>query len=122
MGKGRGEQDKAAGAQDILEPETVSTLISSLRSIFQVFVHLGAVDAASVSSGTPLSGSTKETCPGFPHKVEQSREIVPEERGPKGETKREIEDRKSFTKKSGASSRQDEKQNRGRLKMTKKKI
>jgi hypothetical protein len=111
MGKGRREQDKAAGAQDIREPETVRILISSLRSIFQVFVDLGAVDAASVSSRTLLSGSAKETFPGSPHKVGLSREIVPEERGPKGETKRETEDRKSFTTKSGASSKQDEKQN-----------
>jgi len=111
MGKGRREQDKAAGAQDIREPEAVRILISSLRSIFQVFVDLGAVDAASVSSRTLLSGLAKETFPGSPHKVGLSREIVPEERGPKGETKREIEDRKSFTTKSGASSKQDEKQN-----------
>ena len=34
MGKGRREQDKAAGAQDIREPEAVRILISSLRSIF----------------------------------------------------------------------------------------
>ena len=77
MGKGRREQDKAAGAQDIREPETVRILISSLRSIFQVFVDLSAVDAASVSSRTLLSGSAKETFPGSPHKVGLSREIVP---------------------------------------------
>jgi hypothetical protein len=94
----RGEQDKAAGAPDILEPETVRTSISPLRSSFQGFVDLGAVNAASVFSRTPLSGSAKETFPASPHKVGLSREIVPEERGPKGETKREIEDCKSFTK------------------------
>jgi hypothetical protein len=41
-------------------------------------------------------------------------------RRPKDETKREIEDQKSFTKKSGANSKQDEKQNRG-LKITRRK-
>jgi hypothetical protein len=74
MEKGRGEPVKAAGAQDILKPETDSTLVSSLSPIFQGFVNLGAVDAASVLSRTLLSGSTKETFPASPHKVRLSRE------------------------------------------------
>jgi hypothetical protein len=87
MGKRRGEPDKAAEAQGILAPETVSILISSLRSIFRVFLDLGAADTASVSSRTPLSGSTKETRPGPSHTIGRSREIVPEKREPKSETK-----------------------------------
>jgi hypothetical protein len=84
-------------------------------------MDLAAVDAAPVLSLTPPSGSIKKTFPASPHKVGLSREIVPEERGPKDETKREIEDQKSFTKKSGANSKQDEKQNRGRLKIARRK-
>jgi hypothetical protein len=74
MGKGRGKPEKAAGVEDILEPETVSIIVSSLSSIFQAFVDLGTVDAASVLPRTLLSGSTKETYPASPHNVGQSRD------------------------------------------------
>jgi hypothetical protein len=52
-------------------------------------MDLAAVDAAPVLSLTPPSGSIKKTFPASPHKVGLSREIVPEERGPKDETKRD---------------------------------
>jgi hypothetical protein len=69
MGKERKNPEKAAGTQNILELEAVSTLISSFRSIFQVFTDLGAVDAASVLSRILLSGSTKKPCPASSCKV-----------------------------------------------------
>ena len=58
-----------------------------------------------ISSRILLSGSAKDIFLGSPHKVGLNREIIPEERGPKGETKSEIEDRKSFTIKSRASNK-----------------
>jgi hypothetical protein len=68
-------------------------------------MDLGAVDTASVSSRILFSGSAKEIFPGSSYKVGLSREIIPEEKELKGETKREIEDRKSFIIKSKASSK-----------------
>jgi hypothetical protein len=56
-GEGEGGPVKAAGAQDILKPETDSTIISSLSPISQGFVELSAVDAASVLSQTLLSAA-----------------------------------------------------------------
>ena len=60
---------RGAGARDTLEPETGNIIISSLRSIFQAFVDLGAVDAASVLSRALPSGPIKEAYPASPHKA-----------------------------------------------------
>jgi hypothetical protein len=54
-----------------------SGFILSLTFKLQVFVDLSVVDTAPIRSRVLLSGLNKETPPGSPHKVRQSRDSLP---------------------------------------------
>jgi hypothetical protein len=71
---GEGRRDpRGSQAQDILEPEMPTTVTSPLLPTSQIFVTLGAVNAASIPSRAPLSGPIKETCLLSPYKAGKSR-------------------------------------------------
>jgi hypothetical protein len=101
---GGGRPEKKAGTQDILELETGSIIISSLRSIFQALVDLGAVDTVSVRSRAPPRARSKKSTRRLPIRPDRAG-MVPGDRE-SGWDGGKVEDRKEFTKKSRECSKQ----------------